>query len=68
MAKFYYELNVNGFIHDYQICVATETKCNSMVDVITIAQNNNKFKTEKDYHFVVSYSTLTKERYIEKYT
>lgn len=65
---FYYELNVNGFIHDYQISVATETECKSMVEVITIAQNNNLFETEKDYKFVMSYSKLTEERYIEKYT
>lgn len=65
---YYYELNVNGVIHDYQISVITETECKSMVEVITIAQNNNLFETEKDYHFVVSYSTLTKERFMEKYT
>ena len=65
---FYYELNVSGYIHDYQISVASEYECKSMVDVITIAQNNNLFETEKDYHFVVSYSKLTEERYKEKYT
>lgn len=64
---FYYELNVSGVIHDYQIGVISPYQCCTMYEVIDYALHTHLFENDVDSDSVLSYSILSENTYKEKY-